>query len=124
MSMCATEPDEQTRSSALRVIGLLGAIEPLQYRAAAIKAETRTLKDTTSRDAAASASGKVMVATAPTGPSNRSGIAEPAVVEAAPGPLAKSKRPATASAAANTVAVANATARGGGVLDGPVVADG
>ena len=124
MSMCATEPDEQTRSSALRVIGLLGAIEPLQYRAAAIKAETRTLKDTTSRDAAASASGKVMVATAPTGPSNRSGIAEPAVVEAAPGPLAKSKRPATASAAANAVAVANATARGGGVLDGPVVADG
>ena len=40
ISMIATEPDELTRDSALRIIGLLGAIEPLQYRAAASKADT------------------------------------------------------------------------------------
>ena len=39
ISMIATEPDEPMRDSALRIIGLL-SIEPLQYRAAASKADT------------------------------------------------------------------------------------
>ena len=38
MSMLATEQDEVTRGSVVRVIGLLGALEPLQYRVATTNA--------------------------------------------------------------------------------------
>ena len=82
MAMLATEQDELTRNSAVRVLGLLGALEPLQYRAAAIRAAATA--DLASQHPA-------MEANATTTAGNVGGGMTVVVAEAAAGEAAESK---------------------------------